>query len=85
MRPTDIVVVMYWSPLPLVLRQNGEVTAEIVFGAQGFQMEHHLYRTLDTPDKYAFTGPSYVDGIMHSKIAAAVRRQGEKDMSFVVR
>jgi hypothetical protein len=48
-------------------------------------MEHRLYRRGDMPDEYAFVGPSYVDGVMHGKIAAGFRRQGGKDMSFVVR
>jgi hypothetical protein len=85
MRPTDIVVVVHRSTLPLILRPNGEVTTEVTFEDGRFRVQHRLYRTLDTPDEYTFIGHAYVDGIMFGEAASAFRSQGGKEMSFVVR
>jgi hypothetical protein len=85
MRPTDIVVVVHRSSLPLILRPNGEVTTEVTFEDGRFRVQHRLYRTLDTPDEYTFIGHAYVDEIMFGKAASAFRSQGGKEMSFVVR
>jgi hypothetical protein len=52
MRPTDIVVVVHRSTLPLILRPNGEVTIEATFEDGRFRGQHRLYRTPNTPDEY---------------------------------
>lgn len=85
MRPTDIVVVVHRSTLPLILPRNGEAPAEHTFLEGEFRVQLRLFHTLDTPDEYTFIGYAYVDGIMYGEAASAFRKQGGKEMSFFVR